>query len=197
MATTVDFYFDPGCPFTWRTSRWLSDVAGRRGIDIQWHVMSLYELNKDKELGPEGRSRLDAIRSVGLVLETVRREHGNASLAAAYTAIGTRLHDSFQQADEGTIAAALADDGLPHKIIEQSKNDEIAAAVSKSHAQAQALVGQESGSPILSIDGGPGYFGPVVVPIPVGDEADKLFDAVVLISQVPAFSELKRARESF
>ena len=197
MATTVDFYFDPGCPFTWRTSRWLSDVAGRRGIDIRWHLMSLYELNKDKELPPEWRSRMDAIRSVGLVLETVRQQHGNASLAAAYTAIGTRLHDSFQQADEGTIAAALADDGLPHKIIEQSKNDEIAAAVSKSHAQAQALVGQESGSPILSIDGGPGYFGPVVVPIPVGDEADKLFDAVVLISQVPAFSELKRARESF
>ena len=197
MPTTVDFYFDPGCPFTWRTSRWLSDVAGRRGIDIQWHVMSLYELNKDKELGPEGRSRLDAIRSVGLVLETVRREHGNASLAAAYTAIGTRLHDSNQQADEGTIAAALADEGLSHKIIEQSKHDEIAAAVSESHAEAQALVGQESGSPILSIDGGPGYFGPVVVPIPTGDEADKLFDAVVLISQVPAFSELKRARESF
>ena len=197
MATTVDFYFDPGCPFTWRTSRWLSDVAGRRGIDIRWHLMSLYELNKDKEVPPEWRSRMDAIRSVGLVLETVRQQHGNASLAAAYTAIGTRLHDSFQQADEGTIAAALADDGLPHKIIEQSKNDEIAAAVSKSHAQAQALVGQESGSPILSIDGGPGYFGPVVVPIPVGDEADKLFDAVVLISQVPAFSELKRARESF
>jgi hypothetical protein len=197
VATTVDFYFDPGCPFTWRTSRWLSDVAGRRGIDIRWHLMSLYELNKDKEVPPEWRSRMDAIRSVGLVLETVRQQHGNASLAAAYTAIGTRLHDSFQQADEGTIAAALADDGLPHKIIEQSKNDEIAAAVSKSHAQAQALVGQESGSPILSIDGGPGYFGPVVVPIPVGDEADKLFDAVVLISQVPAFSELKRARESF
>jgi hypothetical protein len=197
VATTVDFYFDPGCPFTWRTSRWLGDVAGRRGIDIRWHLMSLYELNKDKEVPPEWRSRMDAIRSVGLVLETVRQQHGNASLAAAYTAIGTRLHDSFQQADEGTIAAALADDGLPHKIIEQSKNDEIAAAVSKSHAQAQALVGQESGSPILSIDGGPGYFGPVVVPIPVGDEADKLFDAVVLISQVPAFSELKRARESF
>ncbi len=197
MPTTVDFYFDPECPFTWRTSRWLSDVADRRGIEIEWHLMSLYELDKDNEVGPEARSRMEDFHTVGLVLEAVRREHGNASLAAAYTAIGTRLHDSAQQPDEGTIAAALADEGLPHKLIEQSTHDDVAAALAASHSKAQAAVGQESGSPIISIDGGPGYFGPVVVPIPTGDEADKLFDAVSLISQVPAFSELRRARESF
>lgn len=195
--TTVDFYFDPGCPFTWRTSRWLTDVAHRRGIEVTWHLMSLYELNKDREVPEEYRSRMDAIRSVGLVLEAVRREHGNATLAAAYTAIGTRLHDSNQEPDEATIAAALADEGLPHRLIEHSKNDDIAASVVESHARAQAVVGQESGSPILSVDGRPGFFGPVVVPIPEGEEADRLLDAVVLLSQVPAFSELKRARQPF
>lgn len=197
MPTRVDFYFDPGCPFTWRTSRWLSVVAGRRGFEITWHLMSLYELNKDKELPPESRSRMASIRAVGLVLEAVRQRHGNATLAAAYTAIGTRLHDSHQQPDEPTLAAALADEGLAHKLIQRSKDHDIAAALAESHAEAQAIVGQESGSPILSIDGGPGYFGPIVVPIPTGDDADKLFDAVTLISQVPAFSELKRARKDF
>jgi membrane-associated PAP2 superfamily phosphatase len=30
QATSVEFWFDPGCRFTWRTSRWLVDVAHRR-----------------------------------------------------------------------------------------------------------------------------------------------------------------------
>lgn len=197
MPTSVDFWFDPGCPFTWRTSRWLSDVARRRGIEITLHLMSLYELNKDKGEPPEMRAWREARHPLGLVLEAVRQEYGNAHLAAAYTAIGTRIHDSNQQPDEGTIAAALADEGLPHRLIEHSKREEIAAALRDSHAQAQASVGQDSGSPILSIEGRPGFFGPVVVPIPTGEEADRLFDGVALISQVPAFSELKRAREPF
>ena len=139
---------------------------------------------------------MDAIRSVGLVLETVRQQHGNASLAAAYTAIESGCTIASSRPTRAP-SPRHSPTRASRKIIEQSKSDEIAAAVSKSHAQAQALVGQESGSPILSIDGGPGYFCPVVAPIPAGDEADMLFDAVVLISQVPAFSELKRARESF
>jgi hypothetical protein len=195
VSTRVDFWFDPGCPFTWRTSRWLSDVARRRGIVVTWHLMSRFELNKDKDLSAEQRARFQASHHVGLVLEAVRQEHGNATLAAAYTSIGTRLHDSNQQPDDGTIAAALADEGLPHRLIEHSRREQITAGLIQSHQQGQATVGQESGTPIISIDGRPGYFGPVVVPIPTGEQADRLFDAVVLISQVPAFSELKRARQ--
>ncbi|GAA3633876.1 mycothiol-dependent nitroreductase Rv2466c family protein [Microlunatus ginsengisoli] len=194
---TVDFWFDPGCPFTWRTSRWLSDVSARRGIEVNWQLMSLWELNKDKEVPAESRAPMEALRTVGLVLETVRQRHGNAALAAAYTAIGTRLHDSNQQPDEATVKAALADDGLPAHLIEDSRAPDIAAALAESHARAQASVGQETGSPVLAVDGRPGFFGPIVVPIPTGDDADKLLDAVLALSQVPAFRELKRARQPF
>ena len=34
--TAVDFWFDPSCPFTWQTSRWLRAVADARGLPVDW-----------------------------------------------------------------------------------------------------------------------------------------------------------------
>ena len=55
-------------------------------------------------------------------------------------------------------------------------------------------MGTEAGTPITAFDDGPGAYGPVVVPIPTGDAALALLDALLLLSGVPEFSELKRAR---
>jgi len=41
------YYFDPACPFTWRTSRWLASVAPERGVDVRWRPFSLSILNGD------------------------------------------------------------------------------------------------------------------------------------------------------
>src|SRR5437762_2407587 len=70
-------------------------------------------------------------------------------------------------------------------------------AVRASHDEGQARVGTESGSPVTAIDDHPGFFGPVVVPVPEPDTADRLFEALRLLSGVPQFSELKRARNPF
>ena len=56
-------------------------------------------------------------------------------------------------------------------------------------------MGDEAGSPIIAFGDGPGYFGPIVWPAPEGEAAEKLFDALRLLSAVPEFSELKRARQ--
>jgi len=33
-VTPVDFFFDPGCPWTWVTSRWLVEAATERDLTI-------------------------------------------------------------------------------------------------------------------------------------------------------------------
>jgi len=55
----------------------------------------------------------------------------------------------------------------------------------------------ETGSPVTAVDDGRGFFGPVVVPVPEGADADRLFEALRLLSTVRQFSELKRERKPF
>ena len=48
----VEFWFDPGCPFTWLTSRWLVHVAPQRDLDVDWQPLSLLMKNDTPESAP-------------------------------------------------------------------------------------------------------------------------------------------------
>ena len=52
-ATRVDFYFDPLCPWCWRTALWLRDVARRHPISINWKLFSLMVVNHPEEYADE------------------------------------------------------------------------------------------------------------------------------------------------
>lgn len=70
-------------------------------------------------------------------------------------------------------------------------------AVAQSRVDAQEWSGTDTGSPVTlwEWDGGErGFFGPVLAPKPVGDDADLLWDSVVSALRVPQFFELKAKR---
>jgi 2-hydroxychromene-2-carboxylate isomerase len=194
-VTTVHFWFDPGCPFTWATSRWLVEVAGARNLDVRWHPMSLAILNADKDIPQRYREILAASGRRVRIVAAVQATAGNAAVGDFYTAFGRLVHQAGEAGDRA-VSSALETAGLPPSLAAAMDDASYDAAIQTSHDEGQQRVGMDSGSPILAIDEGPGFFGPVVAPTPQGDDALRLYDALVAVSGVPQFSEVKRARRS-
>lgn len=190
----VDVWFDPSCPWTWSTTRWLVDaVAPQRPLALRWHLMSLAVLNQDNEIPAEYARYVEAGRRLLRVFAAAQQRHGDDALGRLYTAVGSRLHRDDRPADAATVSEALAEAGLDADLVGALDDAGFDDVVLASHEQSQAAVGEAAGSPVLSF-GGRGFFGPVLTPIPQGQEALDLFEGLRLIAGTASFSELKRAR---
>ena len=191
--TQVDFWFDPLCPFAWISSRWIREVEQVRDIQVQWHVMSLAYLNKDKDIPDSYREMLAGKEKPVRVAIKIAQEHDNATLGEWYTAVGTRHHNNGEELDREMVAASLADAGLPSDLIEAWDDESLDEAVAKSHHEGMDAVGDDVGTPTIHIDGS-AFFGPVLSKIPRGADAGQLWDGCVAVAKFPYFYELKRSR---
>lgn len=185
---TVAIWFDPSCPYTWSTSRWLAATAAARGERVDWRLMSLAVLNADQDVPERYREPMRQSSLASRVLAAA------GDRGALYTALGTRVHERGEPMTRETVAAAVADAGLPESLLDAYDDEALDAAVLAQHQEGQERVGQDAGSPVLAFGDGPGYFGPIVTGAPTGADATRLWEAMTLLSQVPQFAELKRAR---
>ena len=192
--TPVDFWFDPICPWAWIASRWLLEVAKLRPVHPRWHVMSLSVLNEDKPDLPEQYKEL-LEKGWGPVRVAIAAEQkaGPEILGPLYTALGTRFHQDEAPNDRATIEAALAEVGLPADLAGAMDSTEFDEALRASHADGMDRVGYEVGTPVISVHG-TSFFGPVLSPIPRGQDAARLWDGVLLVAETDGFFELKRSR---
>jgi 2-hydroxychromene-2-carboxylate isomerase len=192
--TPVDFWFDPICPWAWIASRWLLEVAKLRPVRPRWHVMSLSVLNEDKPDLPERYKEL-LEKGWGPVRVAIAAEQksGPEILGPLYTALGTRFHQDKAPNDRATVEAALAEVGLPTELAAAMDSTEFDEALHASHADGMDRVGYEVGTPVISVDG-TSFFGPVMSPIPRGQDAARLWDGVMLVARTDGFFELKRSR---
>ncbi|MFH9138838.1 disulfide bond formation protein DsbA [Streptomyces sp. NPDC017524] len=192
---SVDFWFDPVCPYTWISSRWLVEVARVRPVTVRWRVMSLSVLNEHRDDSPEGEWE-DYMWAPVRVCAAVQERFGQRALGDLFTAMGTRFH---LLEDWGNLTAALADAGLPEELAEVAGSTEYDEVIRSSHAQAVALAGGDIGTPVMSLAGPGGervgFFGPVVSPAPRGETAGRLWDGFRLMATVPGFYEVKRGRD--
>ncbi|MET9435609.1 DsbA family protein [Streptomyces sp. NPDC006551] len=199
--TTADFWFDPLCPWAWMTSRWMLEVEKVRPVDVRWKVMSLAVLNENRldEVPPQYREMLEtqAWGPVRVVI-AAQQLHGDEVVGKLYTALGTRFHNNGEGPTREAIAAALTDVGLPADLVEYADKDTYDTELRTSHKEGIDKVGQDVGTPVISVPGADGgqvaFFGPVVTPTPRGEAAARLWDGTLLVASTPGFYEIKRTR---
>jgi 2-hydroxychromene-2-carboxylate isomerase len=191
----VAFYFDPVCPWTWNTSRWLVEVARARDLTIDWRPLSLSVLNAGKEIPAQYRAPMEVGHATLRLVVALRDAGREAQIGDLYTEVGRRMFydraeptmalvtDAAESVGAGDLAAAATDTALD-------------AAVEASTQEATRLGGPDVGSPILVVGSAArGFHGPIVSPPPRGEDALKLWDAVTTFAQVRGAYEIKHGRE--
>jgi hypothetical protein len=205
---TVDFFFDPVCPFAWVTSRWVVQVAGLRSLDVQWRFISLRMVNDAKDYDkdfPEGYRKAHGagLRMLRVAAEA-RRSLGNDAVGTLYTALGESIWnhpptpDAMMRADAGEadhLVTLLAAAKLPVELAaaaDDEAHDELIAAETN---MALTRAGRDVGTPIITFGApdGPSFFGPVISRLPSDDDAVRLWDAVETLAGFDSFAELKRS----
>ncbi len=186
-------WFDPVCPWAWMTSRWLGEVERVRPVTVTWSVMSLAVLNEGRDLPPKYLQLMEHAWGPVRVLIAAGDAHGQEVLKPLYDALGERIHHAQRNDYEAIIAEALAEVGLPGALASAAQSSDHDEALRASHQRAIDLVGDEVGTPVISV-AGTAFFGPVVSPAPKGEAAGRLWDGCVLVAGTDGFFELKRSR---
>lgn len=182
----VRVYFEPTCPWTWMTSRWLVAVAGQTDVVIDWRSFSLSVLNEDDE---EHRLGRPALR----VVESLRTAGRDDDIGRFYTELGVRFHRQGEN-DPAVVGRAAEAAGVDDHL-GAADDDKWDPALRASLDEALERAGPNVGSPVLVLGGNTrGTMGPIVSPPPEGEDALRLWDAVVALHSLPMFFELKRGR---
>jgi predicted DsbA family dithiol-disulfide isomerase len=196
VTVAVEFWFDPTCPFTWRTSRWVRELERTGAVTVEWKVMSLGILNEGREMSEQVREGMVRGGRFLRALVAAGERGGPDAVGRLYDALGAHLHEKGEGLADDVLIRSVEEVGLDGGVADAAEDEARDAAVRASHDEAQRRVGTETGSPVTAYDRGPAFFGPVVVPAPTGDDAAMLLTAMSSLSKVSAFSELKRSRNA-
>ena len=195
MSITLDFHFDPMCPFAYQTSLWIRDVRAQNGITINWRFFSLEEINRfEGKKHPWERDWAYgwSLMRIGALL----RRTDMSLLDQWYSRIGHELHAAGGKPHDPEVARKLLTDigvdpaNLDAAIEDPTTHDDVRA----DHQRVVEAGGY--GVPTLFLLDGQCLFGPVLVNPPTGPDALKLWDVVLGMAEMPHVYELQRPKSA-
>lgn len=193
---TVDFFFDPMCPWAYQGSLWIREVRRQRPLDITWRFFSLETINRE-----EGKKfPWERPWSYGwsqMRIGALLRREGQDHVDRWYQAVGKAFfEDAVPTQDRERHAGILADLGYPPDTIDRAITDP--TTHDEVRADHEFIVGQHGafGVPTLLFPGAPAVHGPVVVPAPRGEEAVRLWDHTKQFVTFGSLFELKRCKSN-
>lgn len=195
--TKVRFYFDPVCPWAWRASLWMREVAKVRDIEIEWDFLSLKAVNSaNKENLKDSHFMSEAgFRVMALLRREKAKDEANDLIDRLYIELGKARHDHQQDIGTGEVMqAVLSAVGLDTTLLNRAMSDDSTLDdVQNSHIEALRL--GSFGVPALLLPAQTKTtFGPVLDRVPTGEDAGQLWDRVSWLMERPEFFELKRTR---
>jgi 2-hydroxychromene-2-carboxylate isomerase len=202
----IEFFWDPVCPFSWITSRWVAEVARQKEFKVDWRFISLRLVNKDKNYETDFPPGYEEGHTNGLrvlrVAAAVRAEVGRDALGPFVAAFGHAYWDEPKGSDVRAkiatadhVAGVLTKVGLPTHFtaaLDDNSWDEMLDAEGE---MALARTGRDVGTPIITHipPDGLSFFGPVISNVPPPEKAVPLWDAVTTLATFDGFAELKRS----
>lgn len=192
-VTSVDFHFDPMCPFAYQASVWIRRVREELGIAVNWRFFSLEWINHvEGKKYPWERdwSYGWSLMRIGALL----RRRDMADLDRWYAAIGAELHERGGSPHRREVAARILDElGFGAQLIDTALADATThEEIGRDHTRVTDAGG--FGVPTLFLDGEQCLFGPVLVDPPAGEDALALWRVVTGMAALPQVYELQRPK---
>jgi 2-hydroxychromene-2-carboxylate isomerase len=192
-VSDLTFYFDPLCPWAWRTSRWIREVQSRQPLEVDWKLFSLGLNNNNNPTA----DMLAPLRALVLA----RREGGNQAVGRLYKALGDATHEKGLKPWEAGVWETV----FPKALIKAELSPDLFAAAQadpstlvdlKTEHQEAVDKYQAYGVPWLVKAGQDfGFNGPVISEVPEGKIALELWEHFSWLLTQPYFYEIKRARD--
>ena len=105
---SVEFFFDPMCPWAYQTSLWIREIRGLTGLEIRWRFFSLEEINRpDGPPAPVG-ARPWAYGYSQMRVGALLRRRGQAEVDDWYAAVGHAFHIEGRKTHEIDVHRAAA-----------------------------------------------------------------------------------------
>jgi len=191
---SVEFFFDPMCPWAYQTSIWIREVRARTGLELRWRFFSLEEINRtDAQKHPWERDWSYGFGQmrVGALL----RRRGQDEVDRWYAEVGRAFHlEGTKTQDQDVHRALLERCGWGGDVLDEALADPTTADDVRADHEFAVAEKAAWGVPTLVFPDGQALFGPVVAPAVLGPEAERLWDLVVGWTEFPHLYELQRPK---